>query len=280
MSETEGGLRIRDVVERTGVGEATLRAWERRYDFPAPVRLPSGHRRYTESDVERVRQVVRLRDTGLAVHVAIDRARGGQAGPRSVFARLRRLRPELEVNSLPKRSLVALSHAIEDETASGGGELLLIGAFQREAHYREAEARWREIARSAQLAFVFADFRRAGRPRGAPVEVPIHQTDPLMSEWVLVCDGDAGAACLVAWERPQEQRPADGDRLFETIWTADRDTARTAARICCELAGDDAPEEVHRAAELLAAPVPRSVDELRRAEALTGRMINYLAMLK
>ena len=45
------GLRIRDVVERTGVGEATLRAWEQRYGFPEPERLPSGHRRYRESDV-------------------------------------------------------------------------------------------------------------------------------------------------------------------------------------------------------------------------------------
>ena len=35
----DGGLRMRDVVERTGVGEATLRAWETRYGFPAPRRL-------------------------------------------------------------------------------------------------------------------------------------------------------------------------------------------------------------------------------------------------
>lgn len=277
MTDAGAGLRMRDVVERTGVGEATLRAWERRYDFPAPARLPSGHRRYSERDVELVRQVIRLRDTGLAVHAAIEQARGGGRGPRSVFARLRRLRPELEVSVLPKPCLVALSHAIEDESSSGGGELVLIGAFQRELHYRQAEPRWREIARSAELAFVFADFARVRRPRGAPVEVPIPERDPLMSEWVLVCDGDAGAACLVAWERPQQQPPPDVERQFEMIWTADRDTARTAARICCELAGDDAPDEVRRASELLSAPAPRSVDELRRAEALTGRMVNYLA---
>jgi DNA-binding transcriptional MerR regulator len=40
-------LSIGDVVAATGIGEATLRAWERRFGFPAPRREPSGHRRYS-----------------------------------------------------------------------------------------------------------------------------------------------------------------------------------------------------------------------------------------
>ena len=47
---TSDGLRMRDVVERAGIGEATLRAWESRYGFPDPERLASGHRRYDERD--------------------------------------------------------------------------------------------------------------------------------------------------------------------------------------------------------------------------------------
>ncbi|PWB71232.1 MAG: hypothetical protein C3F15_12920 [Holophagae bacterium] len=39
------------VTRRTGIGEHTLRAWERRFGFPQPVRLPSGHRRYTADQV-------------------------------------------------------------------------------------------------------------------------------------------------------------------------------------------------------------------------------------
>jgi len=35
------------VTRRTGIGEHTLRAWERRFGFPMPVRLASGHRRYS-----------------------------------------------------------------------------------------------------------------------------------------------------------------------------------------------------------------------------------------
>ncbi|MCA1734084.1 MAG: MerR family transcriptional regulator, partial [Acidobacteria bacterium] len=49
---------IRAVTLHTGVGEHTLRAWERRFGFPVPVRLPSGHRRYT---AEQVRKIVRIR---------------------------------------------------------------------------------------------------------------------------------------------------------------------------------------------------------------------------
>lgn len=42
------------VARRTGIGEHTLRAWERRFGFPRPVRLASGHRRYTGEQVQRL----------------------------------------------------------------------------------------------------------------------------------------------------------------------------------------------------------------------------------
>lgn len=50
------------VTRRTGIGEHTLRAWERRFGFPQPRRLPSGHRRYTS---DQVRQLL-LINTALA----------------------------------------------------------------------------------------------------------------------------------------------------------------------------------------------------------------------
>jgi len=43
------------VTRRTGIGEHTLRAWERRFGFPSPLRLESGHRRYP---VEQVQQLL------------------------------------------------------------------------------------------------------------------------------------------------------------------------------------------------------------------------------
>jgi DICT domain-containing protein/predicted DNA-binding transcriptional regulator AlpA len=268
-------LRIRDVVERTGVGEATLRAWEARYGFPEPERLESGHRRYSERDVELVKRAAELRETGLPMKAAIEQARQSAERPHgSVFAALRHHRPELQVGRLPKRHLVKISHAIEDESAYGATDLLLFGAFQRERHYRASEARWRELSRAAELAVVFADFAKRRQPRGGPVEIPIADRAALEREWVLVCDGGDRAACLVAWELPGQDGSRDADRRFDTIWTADRATARFAAHVCCDLA--DA-ELVAPIKQRLAEPVPPASDELRRAEALTGRLIAYLA---
>ena len=42
------------VTTRTGIGQHTLRAWERRFGFPKPMRLPSGHRRYTDEQIGRL----------------------------------------------------------------------------------------------------------------------------------------------------------------------------------------------------------------------------------
>ncbi len=42
------------VTTRTGIGQHTLRAWERRFGFPTPLRLPSGHRRYTDEQIARL----------------------------------------------------------------------------------------------------------------------------------------------------------------------------------------------------------------------------------
>jgi DNA-binding transcriptional MerR regulator len=116
MAASGGELTISEVAERTGVAEGSLRMWETRYGFPEPSRLPSGHRRYSEQDVERVRQVARDREGGLSMRAAIERAGRAAAAPEpSIFAGVRRRRPDLVPYLLPKRTLIGLSHAIEDE---------------------------------------------------------------------------------------------------------------------------------------------------------------------
>src|SRR5690242_6282930 len=52
-------------VERdTGLSKDTLRMWERRYRFPAPLRDQNGERIYTASQVEKLRLIKRLMDRG------------------------------------------------------------------------------------------------------------------------------------------------------------------------------------------------------------------------
>jgi DICT domain-containing protein/predicted DNA-binding transcriptional regulator AlpA len=271
-------LAIRDVAEQTGLAEATLRAWEQRYGFPSPERLPSGHRRYDAADVATLRRAAALRGSGMSAPAAIARAQeGGDDAPASVFATIRRLRPDLPVQRLPKRALVRLSHAIEDECTYGARNVALIGAFQHERHYRASQRRWRELSDAAPGALVFADFARVRRPRRGPVEIPLGASDPLLREWVLVCDAGERTGCLVAWEPPGQRRRADAGRRFDAIWTTDRDVVRAAGRVCCGLAAGSAASEAAAVAARLDEPVASDGGELARAEAVTQRMIAYLA---
>ena len=55
---------ISDVERDTGVAKETLRVWERRYDFPQPLRDPNGERVYPTDQVHKLRLVKRLIDLG------------------------------------------------------------------------------------------------------------------------------------------------------------------------------------------------------------------------
>jgi len=48
-------LSIGDICSETGLSADVIRVWERRYGFPMPLRLPSGHRRYRREDLLRLR---------------------------------------------------------------------------------------------------------------------------------------------------------------------------------------------------------------------------------
>ena len=52
-----GYLSIGEVAQASGIGPDTIRVWERRYGRPRPVRLSSGHRRYTRDQVRWLRRV-------------------------------------------------------------------------------------------------------------------------------------------------------------------------------------------------------------------------------
>ena len=86
-SNDERGFSIRVASRLTGITADTLRIWERRYGFPAPVRTTSGHRVYTEQDVERLSLITRAMQAGYRASDAIaeppERLRAfvaGQAG--------------------------------------------------------------------------------------------------------------------------------------------------------------------------------------------------------
>lgn len=278
---TPPGLTIREVVSRTGVEAPRLRMWEQRHGFPAPRRLPSGHRRYSEDDVELIRRVVRGRGAGLELKAAIDEARrAGVPAARavaedSIYAGLLRRRPDMVGYVLPKRALVGISHAIEDECGVRASRGLLFASFQRERHYRSAEARWRDLAGPAQSAIVLADFPELREPPGAPVEVPIDRSDPIGREWSVICDGPEFTAMLAGWERPGQDDLEDGERSFEVVWSTEPEVVRDAALVASSIAERCAARLVEPIRNGLAAPIGGGVDP-DAITSLTNRMVAYV----
>ena len=58
---------IREISRVTGVNTVTLRAWERRYGLLIPQRTAKGHRLYSRSDIERVKEIQVWLGRGLAI---------------------------------------------------------------------------------------------------------------------------------------------------------------------------------------------------------------------
>lgn len=65
--EQDGLYPIREVSRLTGINPVTLRAWERRYGLIQPKRTESGHRLYSVTDIETVRQVQGWIERGVSV---------------------------------------------------------------------------------------------------------------------------------------------------------------------------------------------------------------------
>jgi DNA-binding transcriptional MerR regulator len=266
------GLTISAVAERTGVSVPVLRAWERRFGFPEPERLDSGHRRYSETEVERILRVVSARAHGRSLEAAIDLARdaspGVALGQQSIFAGLRRARPDLTVSVLGRRTMLALSRAIEDECLAQAERPHLVAAFQHEALVRAAHRRWEVLASSAASTLVLADFERSRIGPAGSLEIALPPGAPARREWSVVCDAPGSAAVLVGWERPEG--------TFEALWTVEPQAVRLATLVARHLATFHAPElALPPAPDDLAVAVDPDV-ALRRATALTNRVVSYL----
>ena len=270
-------LSIGDVVRATGVGEAALRAWERRFGFPKPRREPSGHRRFSSEDVEQILRVLAERERGFALPAAIERAGAAATPVRSMFARVREARPELQPVRVRKRHLIELTRAVEDESCARAEAPVLLGSFQRERFYRQSERRWRELARGAAGCAVMADFGRLRSPRGGPAEVPVEPAHPALREWALVCDAPDHGACLLAWEPPPRRRVPDSQREFELLLSVEPAVVRVVAEAGLDVARSTAPELAERLRELLPeGPAPVAADQLRLAAAITARLVGRL----
>lgn len=280
-AQVPADLTIGDLAERTGISPAVLRMWETRHGFPEPRRIASGHRRYTEADVDLVQQVLRRKDAGIRLEVAIAEASASKPPPApSIFAELRRKHPTLVTHRLRKSTLIALSWAIEDECCAVAEAPVLFGAFQRGDFYEPSAPRWIELSRVARSAVVFADhWDGTADDAVGPIRATLPEDAPMRREWAVVCDALDSTACLSAWELPGQADVPDRQRIFEAVWTVDpvavRDAARVAANVAASVGVIAARPLLYELAE---PPVPR-ITTPTGVTALFNRVVAYVDRL-
>ena len=203
--------------------------WEQRHGFPVPERLPSGHRRYSEEDVELdPRRRPRPRARAWSCAPRSRRPSERRREPRPADRRGVHLRgpaahaPGAASLPLPKRVLVAISHAIEDECGAGGYSAVLIGELSAGALLPPRRGALARPARSGRVC------GGAGRLPGGPqarqrVRSRSPSTAPTRSgasgRWS--ADAPDFTALLSAWELPGQDHVADSERTFEMVWSVE-----------------------------------------------------------
>ncbi len=165
----------------------------------------------------------------------------------SVLSDLLHAQPQLRSQIYYKASLMALSHAMEDQVLAASSEQpLLIASFQSERFYRQEAHRYRQIAQRTDQLYVLAapetDFTNSS---DCYETVAFDPNDALSQEWHLVIIGQHYTTCLVCRERQSPslelysaELPAtldmDPARQFEGCWTWDRHVSCKAAELLLE----------------------------------------------
>src|SRR3954470_11434673 len=63
---------LKAVVQETGLKPDTLRAWERRYGLPDPQRTESGHRLYSQNDINMLKWLSMRQEEGMSISRAVE----------------------------------------------------------------------------------------------------------------------------------------------------------------------------------------------------------------
>jgi methylmalonyl-CoA mutase cobalamin-binding subunit len=208
-------------VERdTGISKDTLRVWERRYGFPAPLRDATGERVYPAAQVQRLRVLKRLLDAGhrpgrvvpLQADVPVEAAEFGVTGLPALppqAARESVLAPGFEVGSELSRYLALLrSHEVTDLRRALQQALLRQGlrAFELEVFeehlYTET---MQQVLRQAMQSTPPLALMERPRVLLTTLTGEQHAMGLLMAEALLTLEG-----CPCLWlgvQTPQEELP-------------------------------------------------------------------------
>jgi MerR family transcriptional regulator, light-induced transcriptional regulator len=211
---------------------------------------------------------------GLQAAIGQAAARAAEAGL-SVFAGLRRRHPGLAPQELSKATLLAITRAMEDESCARAEHAALFAGFQQERFYQQSRKRWEELARTARVTVIFADFGESSGPAASPLTVRIPADAPLRREWFLVCAAPDYPAFISGWEFPGQLGVPDDRRRFEVLWSVDPSAVLDAALICAQIARALSPGLGRLLGDLPDGAPPASAD-LHRAIGLFNRIASYL----
>lgn len=204
-------LNISAVEREAGLSKDVLRMWERRYGFPKPSRDENGERRYTATDLAKLRAIKRLMDVGLRPGKLIHRTQDelnaladGRIAPRretaapaveqellallaahdarGLHAALAMLLVREGIQRFVLETLSSLNHAVGDAWMRGG-----LAVFE--------EHLYTELVQAALRASINGFPRQYGSPRVLLTTVPgeQHAMGLLMVEALLVSEG---AQCI------------------------------------------------------------------------------------
>ncbi|WP_033374516.1 DICT sensory domain-containing protein [Spirulina subsalsa] len=206
----------------------------------------------------------------------------------SILADLLKVLPDWRPQMYFKSSLIALSHAMEDQVLAGSSSPLVIATFQQERFYRQEAHRYRRIAQKSDQVYVLAAPETEFRNHSGDYEtVAFAPTDGLAQEWHLVVLGDSYATCLICREKssPGDESTLgmDSNRRFEGIWTFDRQVAQEAAGLLLDRILRYRPELARKLAQAKRTYLGVSVrtqggDEsvATNPDPFVGRLVTYL----
>jgi DICT domain-containing protein/signal transduction histidine kinase len=206
----------------------------------------------------------------------------------SVLDELLSILPNWRSQMYFKSSLIALSHAMEDQILAGNFEPLVIASFQQERFYRQEAHRYKRIAQKTSQVYVLAapetEFKNASEIYET---IAFDAEDSLTQEWHLVVIGEQYASCLICREKTahhltQNYDAIDNNRRFEGIWTFDRQVSYKAADILLKRILKYRPELDNKIAKgrklLLSWQLKRNKKNLITPESdpFVQRLLNYL----
>ncbi|QCQ93523.1 DICT sensory domain-containing protein [Rhodococcus sp. SGAir0479] len=127
-----------------------------------------------------------------------------------------------------KSLLVEMSTALEAQACTAGPDAVVVGTFQRAAHYTAAtERRWAQLADGAASVHAYGEGFERG-VRAGVLRRPLAAGDPVLDEWNVIVVGPHFACALSALDL--HRGIGEPRREFEYVVSYERDTVVRAAR--------------------------------------------------